>query len=267
MSCSRPRSPVTILVGRPLAAAARSRTRPGRRCRWRRDCRGRAPRAARRQERLLVADRHARGGVDEVAVAMRADRARCQARFGEHPLSLLGCLRTRSPPRGLAAASQVRTSSRRARAPRAASPRPAGGVGAQSAAARRVGSFEPPSRSTAISYGARGARPARRAAACWSASLRNAGRGPGQPHGQRLVSQQQVVDWSHHVGAVVRAAADLGGRLREDRKAGCGRQMAEGLAQLGVELAPGDDHPRSRLRRCVSRPHPAGTRRARDPVS
>ena len=70
MSWSRPRSPLTIVVGPPLAgprhpggdqavdpvgAAIAEEERVG---------------VAAPQERLLVADRHARGGVDEVAVAV-----------------------------------------------------------------------------------------------------------------------------------------------------------------------------------------------------
>ena len=41
----------------------------------------------------------------------------------------------------------------------------------------------------------------------------------------------------------MRTAAKLGGRLGEDRQAGNPRKMGEGLAQLGIELATGDDHP------------------------
>ena len=78
MSWTRPRSPVTIQVGRPVAAAAPRRTRPARRSRWRRGWRGSARRRrGRRQERLLVADRHARGREDEVAVGVRRARAAC----------------------------------------------------------------------------------------------------------------------------------------------------------------------------------------------
>ena len=40
----------------------------------------------------------------------------------------------------------------------------------------------------------------------------------------------------------MRAAAQLGGRLGEDREAGYPGQAGEGLAQLGVELAAGYDH-------------------------
>ena len=49
------------------------------------------------------------------------------------------------------------------------------------------------------------------------------------------------------MGPVVGPAADLGGRLGEDRKAGDAGEVDERLAQPRVELAPGDDHPRERL--------------------
>ena len=45
----------------------------------------------------------------------------------------------------------------------------------------------------------------------------------------------------------MRAAADLGGRLSEDREAGGPGELGEGLAQIGVELAAGDDHPGDRF--------------------
>ena len=47
--------------------------------------------------------------------------------------------------------------------------------------------------------------------------------------------------------AVVGAAAELRGRLGEDREAGRLGEVGERLAQLGVELAAGDDHPGDRL--------------------
>ena len=81
MSWRRPRSPVTIVVGRPLAWAAPipEEIRPSIPL---------APRLQRKsdvgvaggQERLLVADRHARGGVDEVAVAVGGAERQVQRR-------------------------------------------------------------------------------------------------------------------------------------------------------------------------------------------
>ena len=61
-----------------------------------------------------------------------------------------------------------------------------------------------------------------------------------------LVAQQQVVG-GDDVGAVVRAAAQLRGRVGEDREAGDAGQVGERLAQLGVELAAGDDHAGDRV--------------------
>ena len=49
------------------------------------------------------------------------------------------------------------------------------------------------------------------------------------------------------MGAVVGAAAQLRGRLGEDREAGDAGEVGERLAQLGVELAAGDDHPGDRV--------------------
>ena len=47
--------------------------------------------------------------------------------------------------------------------------------------------------------------------------------------------------------AVVRAAAQLRGRLGQDREAGDAGEVGERLAQLRVELAAGDDHPGDRI--------------------
>ena len=77
-----------------------------------------------------------------------------------------------------------------------------------------------------------------------------------------LVAQQQVVA-GDHVRAVVGAAAQLRGRLGEDREAGGLGEVGERLAQLGVELAPGDDHAGRSPRRCAWRPPRAGSPRAR----
>ena len=68
---------------------------------------------------------------------------------------------------------------------------------------------------------------------------------------EALVAQQQVVG-GDDVGAVVRPAAQLRGRLGEDREAGDPGEVGERLAQLRVELAAGDDHADDRRRRCGS---------------
>ena len=68
----RARSPRTTQVGPRSPPRRRSRTRRARRSRSRRGWRGTARRLRRRGGSLLVADRHARGRVDQVAVARRA---------------------------------------------------------------------------------------------------------------------------------------------------------------------------------------------------
>ena len=75
---------------------------------------------------------------------------------------------------------------------------------------------------------------------------------------EALVAQQQVVG-RDDVRAVVGAAAKLRGRLGEDREAGGLGEVGERLAQLGVELAAGDDHAGDRLARCARRPPRAGS--------
>ena len=64
--------------------------------------------------------------------------------------------------------------------------------------------------------------------------------------GEALVAQQQVVA-GDDMGAVVGAAAQLRGRLGQDREAGGAGQVGERLAQLRVELAAGDDHAGDRV--------------------
>ena len=113
------------------------------------------------------------------------------------------------------------------------------------AAARPVGSFQPPVGSTTIWS-------APLAASHWRSGLR--GRQLAEAQHQLghdaarpvLVAQQGVVG-GDDVGAVVGAEAHLRGRLGEDREAGGAGEVGEGLAQLGVGLAAGDDHPRDRV--------------------
>ena len=178
MSWRRPRSPVTIVVGRPLAWAAPmpEETRPSMPL---------APRLQRKRARsrpaagsLLVADRHARGGVDEVAVAWAAPSARWRAgsvtarrrRSSASIASPAACsASSRSPRRRpllLRAGPPSRRPARSGR--RAAAPRP----GSSARSSRRGVDDD--------LVGAARRQPGR-AAACWSASRRSAGPGRGRP--------------------------------------------------------------------------------------
>ena len=65
MSCRNPSSPVTIVVGRPLACAAPIPEEMSPSIPFARDCRGRARRPPRPHKALLVPDRHRGSGVDE----------------------------------------------------------------------------------------------------------------------------------------------------------------------------------------------------------
>ena len=216
-SWSRPRSPVTIVVGRPLAWAAPmpEEIRPSMPL---------APRLQRKsasvsaaaQERLLVADRHARGGVDEVAVAVGGSpRARCRAG------SEIGAGARRARPR----ARPARPARRRASvsgAPRGPSPAaPPSPTPARSG--RRAGS---PRRGCSARSSRRRGRPrfrwrrsppARPAAACWSASRRSAGRGRGRPSGR----------------SARRAAAGRRRRRRGSGRGGPQRSCEVGSARIG----------------------------------
>ena len=140
--------------------------------------------------------------------------------------------RPRSTPRRSRGrrARRVPPSRRRARSGRRAAAPPRGGSARSSRPrGRRRSGRRPSCRS-------------RPAAACWSASRRSAGRGRGACARRSLVAEQQVVG-GDDVRAVVGPAAQLRGRLGEDREAGGLGQVGERLAQLGVELAAGDDHP------------------------
>ncbi len=252
-SWSRPRSPLTIVVGRPLAWAAPipEETRPSIPL---------APRLLRKsasvpvaaQEGLLVADRHARGGVDEVAVAVgAAPSARCRA---GSEIAALGPVRAQQP-RSNAACAAVSASIQRSGAgrsrpsspsSRAAQPE-ASSVGSarRIAAARLLGSFQPPQGSIDDFAGAARRQPGPQRLA--GRHLAEAQDEVGDDRaGEVLVAQQQVVG-GDDVGAVVRAAAQLRGRLGQDREAGDAGQVGERLAQLRVELAAGDDHAGDRV--------------------
>ena len=259
-SCRRPRSPVTIVVGRPLAWAApmpeeiEAVDAVGAAVAEEEDVR-----LAGRQVGLLVADRHARGGVDEVAVAVGGAEGAVQAGLGELGVGRqLRLDRTRAPP----ARRRARSPGRRAPRLRAAPPSPPPARSGRRAAA-------PPPAGSARSSRRTGRRRSGRRRRRQPGAQRLAGRHLAEAQdevgrdrlGEPLVAQQQVVG-GDDVGAVVGPAAQLRGRLGEDREAGGAGEVGERLAQLGVELAPGDDHARVRRRRCAWRPRRAGTRRA-----
>ena len=152
MSWSRPRSPVTIVVGRPLAWAAPipEEIRPSIPL---------APRLQRKsasvslgaEEGLLVADRHARGGVDEVAVAVGAAEGEVQGGLGDRARRRqLRLERRRGPPRS--AASQRSGAASLPRPPAAPPSRRPARSGRRAGSPPRgcVGSFQPPQGSTTI---------------------------------------------------------------------------------------------------------------------
>ena len=200
--------------------------------------------ADRAEERLLVADRHARGRVDEVAVGVGVAERRVQARLGQRVEAVeLGVDRLAAPrprPRSRPPAARGRSPSRAAH-PAASSV----GSARRIAAARRVGSFQPPRGSTTIWSAPEAASQARSGLLVGISPKRRTRSGTTRVR-ELLVAQQQVVG-GDDVRAVVGPAADLRGRLGEDREAGDAGEVGERLAQLRVELAAGDDHARERL--------------------
>ncbi len=217
-SWSRPRSPVTIVVGRPLAWAApipeemQAVDPVGAAVAEEEDVG-----VAGGQERLLVADRHARGGVDEVAVAVGGAERAVQGGLGDRPLPPTRLV-ARAPP-GAAASAAIHARG----APRGSSlqpRRPAGGqlgrVGAQDrrgAVARLV----PAAAGVDDDFARRRSPPARPAAACWSASRRSGGRSRGRPSGR----------------SARRAAAGRRRRSTWERSWGPQRSCEVGSARIG----------------------------------
>ena len=232
---TRPSMPLAPRLLRKRASAPRGRERPpglGSACSTR--CRSGRHRGGRGRGRGEVRARSARRGSPAPLPAPRARPARRRA---------TGPVPGRSSPS-------------RAAQPEASSV----GSARSSAAARRVGSFQPQLGSTTICVRTRGRQPG---------AQRLAGRHLAEaqdevgPHrlAEALVAQQVVVG-ADDVGAVVGAAAQLRGRLGEDREAGGAGEVGERLAQLGIELAAGDDHAEVATRRCDRRPHRGGTARA-----
>ena len=263
-SCRRPRSPVTITVGRPLAAAAPipDETSPSMPF---------APRLARKSTSASPPDRKASwsrigmldAGVDEVAVlveprrAPAAGRARSAPRAASSPASIA----SRAP------ASAVEPGSRPARVRRRRRPtRPATAAASAPAGARtiapaiRLGSFQPCRGSTtswcsAVELGQPGAQ---RLAGRQLAEAQRRGRGAGHP-AARGRSARRPRSTS---AAVVGAEAQLRGGLGQDRKAGRAREAGDRLARPRVGQPAGDDHAARRAARRARRPR----RRARAPA-
>ena len=264
MSWKRPRSPVTIHVGPaargrgadprgdqavdPVGAAVAEEEHLGRR---------------RRQERLLVADRHARGRVDEVAVARRAaPSAACSARLGRL---------ARAPSSSACDRRRRRAARRRARPPATRSrPSPRGARRARRPAARGSARTIVSARSGA----ARSSRSAGSTTTWRSAAERR------QPLAQRLAGRH-VAEAEHRSGASAggrsagdrvvgarrrasrswRPEAQLRGRLGEDRVARAARRARRPARRARVELAAGDDQAPRRGRRPARRARRAAPRR------
>ena len=262
MSWSRPRSPVTIVVGRPLAWAAPipEETRPSMPLAPRLQ-RKRASVVGRRQEGLLVADRHARGGVDEVAVAVGVAEGPVKARLGE--LVQIAQLRVeRLARRAPRPRSRPRRRRRSSSPSRAAQPDASSVGSARRIAAARLRRLVPAAATGRRRSGRRRTRPARRAAACWSASRRSGGRGRvDAASAKALVAQQQVVG-GDDVGAVVGPAAELRGRLGEDREAGGPGEVRRAARAARGRAGGRRRSRRSARRRCGRRPRRAGRPRA-----
>ena len=244
MSWKRPRSPVTIQVGRPVATAAPipEETRPSIPFAPRL-ARKRTSASAPRQERLLVADRHARGGVDEVAVGVGAARAPRGAPGSVGSSAAVELGRRPRPRRPPPAASQAPAQPRsavalaerlgervreRARARRGRSRRRSGSARSSRSPGRRRAA--PP----------RAGRRATGAAACRSASRRSAG--PGRASARRAARERSARRRATTSERSCGAEAKLRGRLGEDREAASPRRARRAARRSArVALPPGDD--------------------------
>ena len=182
MSWRRPRSPVTIVVG--VAAGVGGADARGDQTV---DAVGAAVaeegdvRLAGGEESLLVADRHARGGVDEVAVAVGLAEGMVERGLGDRAV---GKDATRSP-RARPARHRASAVAPDALPSPSASPSPPRARSGRRAVPRRRGWSARSSRRRGRSRSGRHRLPtARRAAACWSASRRSAGPGRARPSGR-----------------------------------------------------------------------------------
>ena len=173
-----------------------------------------------RQERLLVADRHARRGVDELAVGVGGAERRVQARLGR-------LARAQSSSAAIAAAAASAAPSQRVgpavgrparRAGSASDAASAAGSARTIAPAIRVGSFQPCAGSTTS----------------WRASS-----SVGEPLAQRLAGRH-VAEAQDQVGRE-RVRARAGDRLvgRDDQPRSCGprRSCEVGSARIGKPVA------------------------------
>ena len=246
MSWKRPRSPVTIQVG----PAARGRgADPGRDQAV--DPVGAAVGeeadlgGAGRQERLLVADRHARGGVDEVAVGVERRRGRaCRP----------GSVGPRAPSSSAAIAASAAARRRRARrrvqpsVPALAVGQLGGEARRRAAAGRRGRSRRRPRRLVpAVAGSTRAGAAARGRASHWRSGLlvgispkrrtSSGSRRVGPGAGDRVVGRRRPASGRAGRGEAARSARR--GSDSRSRAASAGDR----LAQRRGRPAPGDDQP------------------------
>ena len=214
---------MTIVVGRPLAAAAPipEEIRPSIPLAPRLQ-RNRTSVSAPRQERLLVADRHARGGVDEVAVAVGAAERGVQARLGGPPERVeLGVDRRSRRPRGAEPGVAPRTvASHRPRAVRRAA-----------GERRRVGAEDRRRRSGSARSSRRAGR--RRSA---SAPARR------EPWPQRLAGRH-LAEAQDEVGD--ERVADAPARAARRRRRPCERSWGPSAAARSARRGSGKPAPRA----------------------
>ena len=246
MSCRRPRSPVTIVVGRPLAWAAPipEETRPSIPL---------APRLQRKRASACSAPGTPPGRGS--ACSRRCRRGRRRGGRGRGPVqrrlgrpgdagssSRLDRLAARRARRAIHASGAPRSSVRaappsppRARSGRrAGAPPRAGSARSSRRAGRRRSGRRPLAASHARSGLLVGISPKRRT------------RSGDDAIGEALVAQQQVVG-RDHVRAVVGAAAQLRGRLGEDREAGGAARWASGSRSSGSSWRPATITPDDRV--------------------
>ena len=237
MSWASATSPISSTTGPSRRPRRRTRSRPCRRCRWRRGWRARAAASSRAGENVSTS----RTGIEEATNSVRVGgsrrRARAATRGSLSSSPSVGVDRGRGGAVGVAPRRQPGAVAARLDAARRA-PRACG-------AGRRRRSSRPRRR---VLPGARPGRtrPARRRRApcshcaqrlARSAGRRRAGRGRARaPAANAVVAQQRVV-----VGDRRRAAARAGQRVGEQRDPSRSANAASAAPSSGRARAPGDD--------------------------